>query len=288
MASLSSRKSQGQNQSIDSRMASCISVIYKEMLSSATPGRLSKQAPRMLITMIAALENLVSEVDTPPYLRVFAWWLLLQNWSTLRFSDHRGLLPSWVLLREGSFSASITQSKSRPVVVGAACFLLVPDWLTQGWSFLTSIADFQREYLMPAPSNNYQACIRRELRYDTAFLQSSENYWHRLKIGGEQPLQHIAKFWTPHSGRTFMPSATAALGVDKGERDYLGGAGRHKAATALPESQNDASQICKRWSSQLFNEIFTTHYPAFPRRHHSLPQSVRPGTISRPSHSPEL
>ena len=27
----------------------------------------------------------------------------------------------------------------------------------------------------------------------------------------------------PHSGRTFMPSATAALGIEKGGRDFLGG-----------------------------------------------------------------
>ena len=34
---------------------------------------------------------------------------------------------------------------------------------------------------------------------------------------------HVPQFWTPHSGRTFLPSATAALGIDKSERDYLGG-----------------------------------------------------------------
>ena len=31
------------------------------------------------------------------------------------------------------------------------------------------------------------------------------------------------RFWTPHSGRTLLPSATAALGFSKSERDFLGG-----------------------------------------------------------------
>ena len=83
---------------------------------------------------------------------------------------------------------------------------------------LTSIADFQRDYLLPAPATNYQGCLRREIRYDTAFA-IQRKVLSSQKIGGEGPLQ----FWTPHSGRTFMPSATAALGIEKGERNYLGG-----------------------------------------------------------------
>ena len=66
-------------------------VVYKEMLASAIPGKLHKQAPRMLISMIAALEILVADIGSPPYLRIFSWWLLVQNWRTLRFTDHRGL-----------------------------------------------------------------------------------------------------------------------------------------------------------------------------------------------------
>ena len=69
-------------------------VIFKEILSAALPGRPKKQAPRMLISMIAALEKVVVDSGAYSYFRVFAWWLLLQNWGTLRFSDHRGIIPS--------------------------------------------------------------------------------------------------------------------------------------------------------------------------------------------------
>ena len=33
----------------------------------------------------------------------------------------------------------------------------------------------------------------------------------------------IAHFWTPHSGRAFLPTCTAILGYDKSTRDFLGG-----------------------------------------------------------------
>ena len=80
------------------------SVIYKEMLTSATPGKPTKQAPRMLATMIAALENIVVDSEAAPYLRIYSWWLLLQNWGTMRFSDHRRIIPSSVTFRDGTLS----------------------------------------------------------------------------------------------------------------------------------------------------------------------------------------
>ena len=97
-----------------------------EIRSSALPGKPSKQAPRMPIMLLEALERLVTSSDTAVYLRVFAWWILLQNWGTLRFSDHRGLSPSGISVVGGQFSGILTRSKtigsdksihSRPVLV---------------------------------------------------------------------------------------------------------------------------------------------------------------------------
>ena len=33
----------------------------------------------------------------------------------------------------------------------------------------------------------------------------------------------VAHNWTPHSGRSFLPTSTAYLGVEKSSRDFLGG-----------------------------------------------------------------
>ena len=69
-------------------------VAHKELLTSALPGRPSKQAPRFPVA-----EELVQNTESHQYFRVFGWWLLLQNWATLRFCDHRGILPSSVLVQ---------------------------------------------------------------------------------------------------------------------------------------------------------------------------------------------
>ena len=87
-------------------------VVYREIWSSALPGKPSKQALRMPITLLEALERLVTSSDTAVYLRVFAWWILLQNWGTLRFSDHRGLSPSGISVVGGQFSGILTRSKT--------------------------------------------------------------------------------------------------------------------------------------------------------------------------------
>ena len=142
-------------------------VIYRELLASAQPGRPSKQAPRMLSPKLFFLEQLVMNETSPMYLRVYSWWMLVQNWATLRFSDHRGLNPGEVTFREGSFHARLTRSKtigqdktitSKPLVTDACCFLSHREWLTRGWSLLQGMANFPRDYLMPAPASHCQSC----------------------------------------------------------------------------------------------------------------------------------
>ena len=54
-------------------------------------------------------------------------------------------------------------------------------------------------------------------------LQTVHNRVLRTLARDGVPVFHSStRFWTPHSGRTFLPSA-AALGFPKSERDFLGG-----------------------------------------------------------------
>ena len=87
-------------------------VIKKELLSNAIPGRPTKQAPRMFMSMLAALEELTVDDKALPYYRVYAWWILLQSWGTMRFSDHRGLKPSDVQVTGNTMSAKLARSKT--------------------------------------------------------------------------------------------------------------------------------------------------------------------------------
>ena len=207
-------------------------VSYKELLSSASPARHAKQAPRVLVSILSALEGLVVDTEAAIYLRIFAWWLLLQNWATLRFSDRRGIEPNNVTVRAGSWRALLTRSKtigadrsvvSRPLVVDPCCFTCHADWLTVGWGLLQQHAGYERDYLLPSPTTNLLGFRKKVLRYDTAFALQIRAFRSLRSSSGPLLFPTRSHFWTPHSGRAFLPSATTALGYPKTDRDYLGG-----------------------------------------------------------------
>ena len=85
------------------------------------------------------------------------------------------------------------------------------------------MAPFERDYLLPSPTENYMQCIQKEMRYDTAY--ALQNRVLTLARSGNEKLFKVAitNYWTTHSGRCFLPSATAALKYEKSQRDFLGG-----------------------------------------------------------------
>ena len=87
-------------------------IIYQEHLSSAAPGQASKQALRFFVSIVSALERFVMDTDMAPFLRIYSWWILLQCWCTLRFSDHRGVNPKAVRVIGSSMTALLTWSKT--------------------------------------------------------------------------------------------------------------------------------------------------------------------------------
>ena len=73
----------------------------------------------------------MTDTQTLPFIRMYAWWMLVQNWSTLRFSDHRGVSPSTVNVTGSAFSAELTRPKtvgadksigSRPLTIASCCY----------------------------------------------------------------------------------------------------------------------------------------------------------------------
>ena len=87
-------------------------VIYRELSSSAQHGKTSQAGARTLSQMQAFLEQLVMNETSPLYLRVYSWWMLFQNWTTLRFSDQQEVSSSEVMFRGGAFHARLTRSKT--------------------------------------------------------------------------------------------------------------------------------------------------------------------------------
>ena len=68
-------------------------VSKKEIMALARPGKAWPQAPKRPTILLGSFEEYVVSQETPLYWRVLSWWLLVQSWGTLRFDDHRGLLP---------------------------------------------------------------------------------------------------------------------------------------------------------------------------------------------------
>ena len=145
------------------------------MLSKAMPGKPSKQAPRMPVALLMVIEKFLIDPSKLPYLHIYAWFMALQNWATLRFSDHRGLLPDSIGLGPSGCTAVLSRSKtlgtdknvlSRPVRVDSSCFVAEPLWLETGLRPLRDVAPFSRDYLKPAPEKNFTSCRSLELKYE--------------------------------------------------------------------------------------------------------------------------
>ena len=69
-------------------------VTREEIMVSALPGRPPRQAPRYPRVLVAALEDLIMDLEARMCWKVRAWWLLAQAWGTLRYDDHWGILPA--------------------------------------------------------------------------------------------------------------------------------------------------------------------------------------------------
>ena len=207
-------------------------VTRKELFAAALPGRAPRQAPRFPSILLGAFEDNVMDSSLPVFWRVLSWWLLFQSWSTLRFDDHRGIIPEDLEISETGLVGRLSRSKVtgrdkrvafRVLVIHPSAFVHQKDWLTTGWALLSKEAPYVRDYLLPAPANNFRGFKRKELTYHTAFAVQSQIVslasYRGLRIF-RTPTTH---YYTPHSGRNFMPTSTAVLGFSKSDRDMLGG-----------------------------------------------------------------
>ena len=79
-------------------------------MAAALPGALLRQVPRFPTALFATIEDLVLDESVFCYFRIFGWWLLVQSWRTLRFSDHG---ETHIELDEQGFTAKLTHSKTR-------------------------------------------------------------------------------------------------------------------------------------------------------------------------------
>ena len=94
--------------------------------------------------------------------------------------------------------------------------------MTVGWKLLQAGADFLRDYLLSTPAN-YQGFGRSEMKYETGFALQNR-VLTSTAVGVERVFnRQVTQCWTPHSGRSYFPSATAILFIFQKDTDFLGG-----------------------------------------------------------------
>ena len=82
------------------------------------------------------------------FIRLCAWFYLLQTWCSLRF-DHRGLEPGRLRVSETSLTVVLTRSKThgpdkriqrKPVFFDKGCWFAVKNWCDVGFNLLQELA----------------------------------------------------------------------------------------------------------------------------------------------------
>ncbi len=204
----------------------------KEALSQAPARRRgdSCQAARFPLALIAGLETVVCDEAVDDYGRVIAWWTLTTCWGTLRFDDHRGLSHDAFRAVGDGFVYELTRSKTtgadkgarqRSGIVVQEAHLVRPEWFTVGLQVCSRASPYQRDYWLCAPSPGGDGTIHREVIHDE-FCGRLRGLLAKLVLNNVELGMDVASLFTPHSGRNFLPSASAALGAGKDDVDRLG------------------------------------------------------------------
>ena len=167
-------------------------VLYQELLVAAFPASPAKHTPRVLTDMLVALEHLVVCAQTPRSFLVFAWWLLIQNWARLRFSDHGSILPSSVKTRRVFQHSSPGQrpwarTAQSPLDRSSSIAVAVwpsPGGCRKGGACSKTWQTTRGTTSSLFPSSNGHGCRRRELSYDTASAMQNR-VLRRVRLGDE-------------------------------------------------------------------------------------------------------
>ena len=136
-----------------------------------------KQAPPLPLALLAALEDVVNELDRPVFHRCYAWYRLFRHWASLRFDDTSGLSPASLtrrargvrgVLRRTKTSGPDKQISLLPVFVSQDAWVSRP-WLFTGFALWTE-GDFayKRDYFLCLPTPDLQSTVGKRARYTDA------------------------------------------------------------------------------------------------------------------------
>ena len=212
-------------------------------LQTGAPPR--KPAKPYLISSIIGLELLVCSAEYCNYTRLIGWVMLLMCWMVLRADDVQWIDPTRMhmngtcvrmILRRTKTTGPGRRAVEVPAYVARDASLAGEDWLGKGWELFHSEAfKSDRDYFLPAPNKDWSGGIRKFLN-----VQNLNSYMRYVLSVVKKPIRggrgarawaesgetlttgEITNFWSGHSGRHWLPTHAANVGIPKEQRDYLG------------------------------------------------------------------
>ena len=136
-----------------------------------------------------------------------------------------------IKIDSSAFTALLTWSKTigkdkslhyRPIIIDAASFLYSKEWISTGWCLLSEAAPFER--ITHFRHHQRTITVWCAPNYGTQLRTRCRTGSCRRCIGGSRIFCHpVTQYCTPHSSRSFLPSATLLLDFPKNQRDCSGG-----------------------------------------------------------------
>ena len=146
------------------------------------------------------------------------------------------------------FHGSDKHLNFRTVIIHSSAYVQCKGWLAVGWDLLLRGAPHERDYLLPAPSNNFRGFKTKELKYSTAFAVQT----HIISTACFRGLRvfegSTGHYYTPHSGRNFLPSAASVSGVQQIRTRYTWRMVRWREVSDTPEQPSIKSLRSKQQS----------------------------------------
>ena len=210
-------------------------------------GTVRRQACRLMVVMVVAMELMVLDTTVGIAFRVLAWMRLIKLYATMRADDLQRLRPEDVhlgpsglkgILRRSKTTGAAKRVKTLPVFVPKEASVSGVDWLNVGYTLWKEAADFERDFFMPrvvpdgsgfwwkcpTPGDLVAMGVKViELLKTPQKVVGGEPNGAGWQLTEETLVGRIlAPAWTGHSERATLPSALAAFGVEKDKRTYLG------------------------------------------------------------------
>ena len=198
-----------------------------------------KTAPQFFSAFVGSLERLVVDSQELVYPRLYAWWKLTKLHGSLRFDDHRGLLPERLVWSSQGLSGTLVRTKTSgsgkaretlPLWVSSRAWVAEREWLATGYKLWIEHGT-ARDYFLMLPTPDLNGVVPAEARYADA-VAMSRAVLTKLRRPDGGPLlvdDRLASFWTEHSERATLPSWCGTLA--KFPEDWIAVLGRWGSST---------------------------------------------------------